>query len=141
MFSKFLELHQNEVFVKLLIILLSGLGVTRSYGWITANTQHLKNVSDLYVNMQKYMDIHTIGWFLFLFSILLLLSAFFEGISGYVMLIIGALACGAIRIVFAMISVETANLPSTYYSNMLIGFIQLLVALTGVFAIWKMKRL
>lgn len=42
------------------------------------------------------------------------------------MLTIGTLGSGVIHITFAMISVETANVASTYYINMLIGFIHYL---------------
>ena len=56
------------------------------------------------------------------------------------MLTIGTLGSGVIHITFAMISVETANVASTYYINMLIGFIQLLVSTTESFAVWKTKN-
>ena len=55
------------------------------------------------------------------------------------MLTIGTLGSGVIHITFAMISVETANVASTYYINMLIGFIQLLVSTTGVLQFGKPK--
>lgn len=138
--KKLLKLHQNEILVKLFVLLLSGLGFLRSFTWITADTNNLKSVSDLYIKMSDYMDIHTIGWFLLIFSIIVFISAFFDAPNGYVMLTIGALGSGVIHITFAMISVETANVASTYYINMLIGFIQILVSLTGVFAAWKTKN-
>lgn len=86
------------------------------------------------------MDIRTIGWFLLIFSIIVFLSAFFDAPNGYFMLTVGTLGSGVIHITFAMISVETANVPSTYYINMFIGFIQILVSITGVFAVWKTKN-
>ena len=55
------------------------------------------------------------------------------------MLTIGTLGSGVIHITFAMISVETANVASTYYINMLIGFIQLLVSTTEFLQFGKPK--
>ncbi|MCT1482240.1 hypothetical protein M3C31_00060 [Staphylococcus hominis] len=140
MLKKFLALHPNEIFVKLFIILLAGLGVTRSYSWIVADVDRLQSVSKLYIKMSKYMDIHAIGWILIIFSGVLFLSAFFDKSIGYWLLVIGSLACSVIHILFAMISVTTANVATTYYINMLIGCIQLMVAVTGVITLWKMKN-
>ncbi|EGS40309.1 hypothetical protein KS414_11265 [Staphylococcus capitis] len=141
MIKRLLQLHPNEIFVKLFVILLAGLGLVRSLNWISARTETLKHVSDLYVKMSKYMDIDTVGWLLFLFSIVLFLSAFFDNTTGYILLIVGSVPCGIIHIAFGMISVESANVSSTYYINMLIGFIQILVAINGAFSIWKIKNL
>ena len=85
MIKRLLQLHPNEIFVKLFVILLAGLGLVRSLNWISARTETLKHVSDLYVKMSKYMDIDTVGWLLFLFSIVLFLSAFFDNITGYIL--------------------------------------------------------
>lgn len=138
--KRILRLTQREVTSKILVILLSGLGIVRSQAFISTNTEQLKNVSKLYIKMSEIMDIETIGWLLFLFSLVLLSSSFFkEGVS-QILLIVGCAICGTIHILFGMIGVDTANLPSTYYSNMLIGVVQYLVLLTGVNELWKMKK-
>ena len=53
MIKRLLQLHPNEIFVKLFVILLAGLGLVRSLNWISARTETLKHVSDLYVKMSK----------------------------------------------------------------------------------------
>lgn len=138
--KRILRLTQREIMSKTLIILLSGLGIARSKAFISTNTEQLKNVSKLYIKMSEIMDIRTIGWLLLIFSFVLLSSSFFKDSVSQILLIIGCAICGTIHILFGMIGVDTANLPSTYYSNILIGVVQYLVLLTGVNELWKTKK-
>lgn len=138
--KRLLNLNQTMIFSRLLIILLAGMGLVRSGAFIFIDKEHLRNVSDLYIKMEELLDIQTIGWFLFLFSFVLFLSAFFRGFISQLLLVIGAIVCGTIHILFGMVGVDTANLPSTYYSNLFIGVVQYLVFILGVVELWKNKQ-
>lgn len=138
--NRLLKLDIDDMRSNLFVILLAGFGAIRAIEWIVKDVGQLANYSDLYLKMSVYMDIHTIGWFLFLFSIVLFLSIFFESIVSHYLVILGSFVCGSIHLVFGMISVDSADFFTTYYTNMLVGVIQYLLLLTGVIGLWKHKN-
>ncbi|WP_185160567.1 hypothetical protein [Mammaliicoccus sciuri] len=135
------NINPYELFSNLLIVLLVGNGVLRSWDFIRMSTVELERVSPLYVNLAQYIDIHALGWLFLLFSITLLLSMFFRGQTGYIFLVLGALGAGIVHLIFGVVSTEGAVLFVTFYFNLLCGVIQFILVFVGGLQLWKIKQL
>ena len=135
------NINPYELFSNLLIVLLVGNGVLRSWDFITMSTVELERVSPLYMTMAQYIDIHALGWLFLLFSITLLLSIFSKGQTGYIFLVLGALGAGIVHLIFGVIATESAILYTTYYFMLLCGVVQFLIFIVGGLQLWKIKQL
>ncbi|WP_204236151.1 hypothetical protein [Mammaliicoccus sciuri] len=135
------NINPYELFSNLLIVLLVGNGVLRSWDFITMSTVELERLSPLYVTMAQYIDIHALGWLFLLFSITLLLSIFFKGQTGYIFLVLGALGASIVHLIFGVIATESAILYTTYYFMLLCGVVQFLIFIVGGIQLWKIKQL
>lgn len=136
---KIKNINTVDLRMLLLIVMLSGFSFVRASGWAISGDTKLKHTSDIYVKMSAYVDISTIGWVLLIFSMLLFLSEFVRSDLSTYLLCISTLACSFIHLLFGMISVDSASLFTTYYSNMLVGIVHFLLFITGVIDIWKTK--
>jgi len=129
-----------ELMANLLIVLVSVLGFMRGLEWVIRSEEVLKNSSDIYVKLSQIMDIDTLGWLLIIASIILFLSVFVKKEAGYILLIIGGFAVGTCFLMYGMISVETANLLSTYYTMISVGLYGYVLASIGGIALWKTTK-
>lgn len=121
----------------ILLIFLALLGIIRSLEWIDKSIDELKDISPLYTKMSVYFDVQTMGWFLFISSVLIVLSAFLKKFSSSILLIIGASIAGSIHLLFGLLSVKGAEMFTTYYTNLSIAIIEFILVFVGVIKIWK----
>lgn len=133
------NLNIAQIETLMLNIVLSGLGVVRAMAWIGNNKEQLINASPIYISMTKYVEISSAGWLLLISSIFLFMSEFMNEKSSKYMACISALISGIIHLLFGMISVDHANLPTTYYTELLVGIVLLIVAFIGGVDIWRKK--
>lgn len=138
--QKLLNINSIEVELLLLNIMISGMGVIRSYAWITADEDYLENASPIYIKMSEYMDIQAMGWLLMIASIVLFLSEFMKETAQKYMSVISTFVGSIIHVVYAMIGVENANIFTTYYTSMLVGIVMFIMFMLGVLDIWKTKH-
>lgn len=139
--QKLLNINSVEVELLLFNIMISGMGVIRSYAWIAADRDYLEDASPIYVKMAEYTDIQALGWLLFIVSIILFLSEFMKEKAQQYMFVVSTFIGGIINIAYAMIGVGNANIFTTYYTSMLVGIIMLIMFMLGVLNIWKTKYL
>ena len=135
------NINPYELLSNLLIVLLVGNGVLRSWDFIIMDTKTLESVSPLYVTLAQYIDIHALGWLFLLFSLTLFLSIFFKGQTGYIFLVLGALGAGIIHLIFGVVASDGAVLFVTYYFMLLCGVIQFILVFVGGIQLWKIKQL
>lgn len=135
------NINPYELLSNLLIVLLVANGVLRSWDFITMSTSNLEQVSPLYVTLAQYIDIHALGWLFLLFSLMLFLSIFFKGQTGYIFLVLGALGAGITHLIFGVIASDGAVLFVTYYFMLLCGVIQFILVFVGGIQLWKIKQL
>lgn len=133
------NLNTVQIETLMLNIVLSGLGVVRAMAWIGNDREQLINASPIYVSMSKYVDISSAGWLLLISSIFLFMSEFMNEKSNKYMACISAFISGIVHLLFGMISVDHANLPTTYYTELLVGIVLLIVAFLGGVDIWRKK--
>lgn len=138
--QKLLNINSIEIELLLLNIMISGMGVIRSYAWITADEDYLENASPIYIKMSEYMDIQAMGWLLMIASIVLFLSEFMKENAQKYMYIVSTFVGSIIHVVYAMIGVENANIFTTYYTSMLVGIVMFIMFMLGVLDIWKTKH-
>lgn len=138
--QKLLNINSIEIELLLLNIMISGMGVIRSYAWITADEDYLENASPIYIKMSEYMDIQAMGWLLMIASIVLFLSEFMKETAQKYMYIVSTFVGSIIHVVYAMIGVENANIFTTYYTSMLVGIVMFIMFMLGVLDIWKTKH-
>lgn len=138
--QKLLNINSIEIELLLLNIMISGMGVIRSYAWITADEDYLENASPIYIKMSEYMDIQAMGWLLMIASIVLFLSEFMKETAQKYMYVVSTFVGSIIHVVYAMIGVENANIFTTYYTSMLVGIVMFIMFMLGVLDIWKTKH-
>lgn len=138
--QKLLNINSIEIELLLLNIMISGMGVIRSYAWITADEDYLENASPIYIKMSEYMDIQAMGWLLMIASIVLFLSEFMKETAQKYMYVVSTFIGSIIHVVYAMIGVENANIFTTYYTSMLVGIVMFIMFMLGVLDIWKTKH-
>lgn len=138
--QKLLNINTVEVELLLLNIMISGMGMIKSYAWIAADEDYLEDASLIYVKMAHYIDVQAMGWLLMIASIVLFLSEFMKEKAQQYMFVISTFIGSVINITYAMIGVGSANIFTTYYTSMLVGIIMFIMFMLGVLDLWKTKR-
>lgn len=131
------KINTDVLKADILLIFLALLGIIRSLEWIDKSIDELKDISPLYTKMSVYFDVQTMGWFLFTSSLLIVLSVFLKRYSSSILLIIGASIAGSIHLLFGLLSVNGAEMFTTYYTNLSIAIIQFILVFVGVIKLWK----
>lgn len=129
-----------ELMANLLIVLVSLLGFIRGMEWIVRSSHSLQQSSDIYITINQYMDIQSLGWLLVIASIVLFSAVFIKGSSAYISMIIGGIGIGTIFLFYGLVTVEAATLISTYYTMLTVSIYGYLLAGIGASALWKIKR-
>ncbi|MGW7919161.1 hypothetical protein ACWEXK_12120 [Staphylococcus xylosus] len=135
--NKVLSINTYQIELLLLNVVLSGIGVIRAMAWISNDDEHLINASPIYINMSKHVEISSVGWLLLISSLFLFMSEFMKEKASKYMSCISAFISGIIHLMFGMMSVDHASLPTTYYTEMLVGIILLIVAFLGGVDLWR----
>lgn len=129
-----------ELMANLLIVLVSVLGFVRGMEWIVRSSQSLQQSSDIYITIDQYMDIQSLGWLLVIASIVLFSTVFTKGSPAYISMIIGGIGIGTIFLFYGLVTVGSATLISTYYTMLTVSIYGYLLAGIGALALWKTKR-
>lgn len=129
-----------ELLAQLLIVLLASFGLMRAFEWTSRSSEQLKQASDIYITLDKYMDIQTVGWILLIGSIILLASVFTRGMKAHVMMVVGSLTFGIINLYYGAAASQDALLIETVYRSNLLGVFGLIVASIGVWSLWQTTK-
>lgn len=133
------KISLHELLANLFIILVAALGGIRGLEWMISDSSKLGTVAKLYDFMSNIADIQSLGLTLFISSILIFVSAFLKGRIAYIFLLLGGLNGAFIHYIYALASIEGANLFTTYYSALVLAASQLILALVGGIMLWKKK--
>lgn len=124
-----------------LLILSTGVsGIIKSSEWINSAPTKFQSVTPFYRNINQMIDLQTVGWFLLISSLLLLSSVFIRTPNEHRLMIIGGLSSGIIYFIYGILAVDQATLYTTYYNNLINGWVQILIAGMGAISLWKTKK-
>lgn len=124
-----------------ILILSTGVsGIIKSSEWINAAPTKFQSVTAFYRSINQIIDLQTVGWFLLISSLLLLSSVFIRTPNEYRLMILGGLFSGIIYFIYGILAVDQATLYTTYYNNLLNGWVQILIAGMGAISLWKTKK-
>lgn len=133
-------MKKQELLAQLFIISIAAFGLMRAFEWISRGKGELKNASDIYVELNKYLDIQTTGWLLLISSIILLAAVFTRGRTTDLLLIIGGLIFGIIQLVYAAIAANDALLLETVYRANLLGVFGIIIVVIGGISLWRTRK-
>ena len=133
------KINLHELLANLFIILVATLGGIRGLEWMISDSYKLGNVAQLYEFMSNIADIQSLGWILLVASILIFIAAFLKGKVAYIFLLFGGVSGAFVHYIYALASIEGANLFTTYYTALVLAAAQLILALVGGIMLWKKK--
>lgn len=125
---------------KLLIVLLGAFGLMRGFEMVIRGENSMQSAAKLYIKLSEYVDIQSIGWLLLMSSVLLVLAAFTENKTSFLLLAIGGLAAGTVHIFYGLVAVEGAKVVATYYTTLTLGIYEYILCAVGVMGLWKLNK-
>lgn len=134
---KIKTINAQELFSNLFIILVASLTLIRGIEWIVTDYQYLTNVSNIYLAIEDYINLQTFGWLLVISSVNLVCATLSKKIEIYYFLAMGGFVGAISQLFYAMISIDHAQLFSTYYTALVLAFAQFILFFIGVVGIWK----
>lgn len=133
------HINLYELLANIFIILVATLGGIRGLEWMVSDIEKLDRVAPLYGFMSKIADIQSFGWILMMSSTLIFIAAFLKNKSAYLFLLFGGIGGALVHYIYALASIEGANLFTTYYTALVIASAQLILALVGGIMLWKKR--
>ena len=131
------KINTSDLMSNLLLLLLAVTGWIRSLEWIDKTVDELEKISPLYTKISLYFDIQTMGWFMLIGSFILIAAMFLDGKAYAIFIVLGNSLSGFIHILFGLLSVSGAEMFTTYYINLSVGIIQIILVAIGVLILCK----